>query len=243
MSGGPDTGPGSSCLPRSPPPLTKAPSPRRSAHWPRVPATRAPPLAEPPRRASCHGEFRPSVPGGSQPQAPRPWKPPHRRLWLARLASPGVPGARGPGRGSAGDGEVSGPHPGLASSAPVPPRRDPPDPRGRGEGALVLHYCTSVLVPRGLLSPTFRFIFLYTHFPTFRLVARYPKPRFWPPVLAGVFLCVLRLQADLCPDVRSHLLAGRPVQARGGPAVSLPKGHPSAPLPDASGWASCGFVC
>uniref|UniRef100_A0A8C9B5K8 Protein S100-A10 n=1 Tax=Phocoena sinus TaxID=42100 RepID=A0A8C9B5K8_PHOSS len=52
VSGGPDTGPGSSCIPRSPPPLTKAPSPRRSAHWPRVPASRAPPPAEHPRLPS-----------------------------------------------------------------------------------------------------------------------------------------------------------------------------------------------
>lgn len=93
MSRGPDTRPGSSCLPLPPPP----PRPlvlRRPAGG--APLTgRASPPAERPRRASCQGEFRPLVPGGPQPQILRLGKPPHQRLWSAGLASQGVLGNEG----------------------------------------------------------------------------------------------------------------------------------------------------
>lgn len=101
MSGGPDTGPGSSCIPHSPPPLTKAPSPRRSAHWPRVPASRAPPPAEHPRLPSVPASPPATVSSARRSRAvpsPRPRARGNPRIggsgspgWLRRVSR--VPGS------------------------------------------------------------------------------------------------------------------------------------------------------
>ena len=148
----PDTRPGSSCLPPPPHPHVL----RRPARGAVLTGRESPP-AERPRCASRQGESCPPVPGGPRPHIPRPGKSPHRRL-------PRVPGV-GVGRwwwsgvGWACRGILSpssGPHPSWASTSPVPPRRDPPDPQRREHLAFT---STSVLVPRGLLSPTFWCIF------------------------------------------------------------------------------------
>lgn len=133
----------------------------------------------------------------------------------------------------------SGPHPSWASTSPVRPRRDPPRPPE--EGALGLYQYFGVGAPGSALR--YLSVYLSLHPSCFSTSLRsYPNPCFWPPVLAGLFLCGLRLQADFCPDVRS-LLAGRPVQTRRGLAGSLPKGHPSVPLLEASRLGFLLFVC
>lgn len=233
------------------PPRLLLPPPAPHPHVLRRPARgavltgRASPPAERPRCASRQGESCPPVPGGPRPHSPRPGKSPRRRLPLARRSSPGVPGV-GVGRwwgASAGHAGVSSPRAlGHTPAGRAPrlsvPGATPPDPQRREHLAFT---STSVSVPRGPLR--YLSVYLSLHPSCFSTSLRsYPNPCFWPPVLAGLFLCGLRLQADFCPDVRS-LLAGRPVQTRRGLAGSLPKGHPSVPLLEASRLGFLLFVC
>lgn len=198
MSGGPDTGPGSSCIPRSPPPLTKAPSPRRSAHWPRVPASRAPPPAEHPRLPSVPASPPATVSSARRSRAvpsPRP-----RARGNPRIGGSGSPGwlrrvSRVPGslvEDQLGMGRYLGHTLAWRAAPPTRPGATPQILAGGG-GREPLSFTTvpSFWLPRGLLSPTFRFIFFYTHFPTFRLVSpitRTPAsgPLSWP---AYFFVC------------------------------------------------------
>ena len=118
------------------------------------------------------------------------------------------------------------------------PARPPQTPRG---GSTCLYQYFGVGAPGSALR--YLSVYLSLHPSCFSTSLRsYPNPCCWPPVLAGLFLCGLRLQADFCPDVRS-LLAGRPVQTRRGLAGSLPKGHPSVPLLEASRLGFLLLVC
>lgn len=179
MSRGPDTSPGSSRLPH--PHVLRRPA-RRALLTGRA----SQPPSVPPPRASGQGEFCPPLPGCLQPR-PGAWGTPHRLLWPTGPGFAACPGCRGSwaesGRG----------YPLLRTlgriqarrAAPVagPVRPLPRTLRTGGGDTCPFLQDLGVGAPRSALASLFNFV--YSHFPTFRLVSRVirspaSRPLSWP---------------------------------------------------------------